>query len=71
MGERYPLHIYGHGIENLLHFVENRYRITLERGETHARIDLRMGSPYTDYSESQISLTKTRLLLAKLRPLDL
>ena len=26
---------------------------------------------YTDYSESQISLTKTRLLLAKPRPLNL
>ena len=34
MGERYPLYINGHGIENLSYLFENRCLITLEGGET-------------------------------------
>ena len=35
MGERYPLYINGHGIENLSYLFENRCLTTLEGGETH------------------------------------
>ena len=34
MGERYPLGINCHGIENLSYLFENRCRLTLEGGET-------------------------------------
>ena len=34
MGERYPLYINCHGIENLSYSFENRCLITLEGGET-------------------------------------
>ena len=33
MGERYPLHIHCHGIENLLYLFENMCLVTLEKGE--------------------------------------
>ena len=34
MDERYPLHIYYHGTEDLQHLFENLCLIALERGET-------------------------------------
>ena len=34
VGNRYPLYINGHGIENLSYSFENRCLITLEGGET-------------------------------------
>ena len=34
MGERYPLYMNCHGIENLSYLFENQFLITLEGGET-------------------------------------